>query len=211
MSARHWVSDETLSKPRSRGGLGLISIPAQARALAGLFVLWATQEGEQPLRQLLQVRIHALSADRWNTHNYAWIVNQCNTIPHQGSAVWTNICLAWNSLKRSIKPRLPDCPESWNDIPLWQPHVIHRSLALPRISGNSLGKFADARLNSMKDMFHQDGSIKSWHGEVERDLPGYCRRLFEKLAANLQPTCLLNPDRRKLKSLFLEYTLPDSD
>lgn len=207
-TSRHRVDAETLTRPRRQGGLGLISIPAQARALAGSIVLWAIQEGDQPLKQLLQFRIRALSADRWNTFNYAWIVNHCNTTPNNGSAVWTNICQAWNSLKRIISPRLPDNQEGWDKIPLWQPHVIHRSATLPHISGLSLSKFADAGLHEMQDMFHPDGSIKSWHGEVEGILPGYCRSLFVKLATNLHPICLLNLDRHKTKSLFLEYSLP---
>lgn len=208
-TASHRVNADTFTRPRCQGGLGLISIPAQARALAGLIILWTIQEGDQPLRQLLQFRIRALSADCWNTFNFAWIVNHCNTTTNNGLVVWT-ICKAWNSLKRSIQPRLPDSSEGWDEIPLWQPHVIRRSSALPQISGLFLEKFADAGLHSMQDMFHQDGSIKNWRGEMEWVLPGFCRLLFEKLARNLRPTCSLNPDRHKIKSLFLEYTLPDS-
>lgn len=101
-------------------------------------------------------------------------------------------------------PRL----KGWHELPLWQPHVIHLTPLLPCISRLSLGKFDAAGLHSMGDLLHADGTFKTWRGEIERTLPG--RLLFERLVLNLHPTCLLNPDRNKTQSLFLEYTLPDS-
>lgn len=51
---RSRVNLETLIKPKSDGGLGLISIPHQVRALAGGFITWALLEGAHPLRCILQ-------------------------------------------------------------------------------------------------------------------------------------------------------------
>lgn len=188
----------------------LISIPFQARALAGLIILWALHDGAQPLHQLLQFQIRAFSAGRWNTFDFSWGFNHYNTTPQSGSVMWKNICVAWNVQKRNIQPCFPDNYEGWNDLPLWQPHIIHHAQVLPRIPGISLGKFAAAGLQSMGDMMHPDGSFETWHGEVDRILPGYCRQLFEKLANILHSECLLNHERCKLKSLFLEYTLQNS-
>lgn len=134
-TTRHRVKAKIITCPKRLGGLGLISIPLQTRALAGLIILWAIQDGVQPFCQLLQFWICALSTSRRNTFNFAWIFNHCNTIPPNESTLWTNICQAWNSLKRNIRPCLPDSPGDWNELPLWQPHVIlHQLPALPQIS-----------------------------------------------------------------------------
>jgi hypothetical protein len=54
--ARHRISFSTICRPKREGGLGLISIPAQTRALSGRFIIWALQETEEnhPLRMLIR-------------------------------------------------------------------------------------------------------------------------------------------------------------
>lgn len=62
--ARAKVKLSMITLSRQHGGLGLLLLPQQVRALAGSLFIWALQEGDHPLRKLIQYRLRKLSYDR---------------------------------------------------------------------------------------------------------------------------------------------------
>lgn len=58
---RHRVKLTTITLPKEKGGLVIISTRDQVRALAGKFILWAISIGNHPLQILLRANIRKQS------------------------------------------------------------------------------------------------------------------------------------------------------
>lgn len=203
------VNHDTLIKPRNGGGLGLISIPHQVRALAGGFFTWAIREGDHPLRRLLQHRIRLLSVHRWGTYDYTWIYAPCNTLPEGGSKLWSNLCRAWNVLKRHLTPWHQATVDDWHALPLWQLHTNHCGASLPDISRATQRALTIAGIRSMTDVLNRDGSIRNWEAGPNQLLPPRLQPAYDRLLRGLQHNPALCPERHLESTVFLESHVRD--
>jgi hypothetical protein len=116
---RYRVDATTICRPKEEGGLGLIYIPAQRRALAGRFFLWLLQDHKDnnPLRKLLQHYVRDHSYQRWGERNLTWIFMEGHPKSKLGSQVWRNMCACWKVNKEQLKPKAPAHLEEWLGLP----------------------------------------------------------------------------------------------
>lgn len=98
-AGRSPVKRTTTALPRAEGGLSLISVETQYRALTCNFMLWIMREGQHPLRQILGEHIMQASWRRWGLRDLSWLVSKCGHLRIEGSASWLNLCKNWEILK----------------------------------------------------------------------------------------------------------------
>lgn len=208
LRGRARVCSTTITKPRSRGGLGLISIPHQVRAMAGGFITWAIREGDHPLQRLLQHRIRLLSAHRWHSYDFTWIYAPCNTLPSIGSPLWLNICKAWNLLKRHLTPWPQASVEDWLALPLWHLHTNHIGASLPPISRASQDTLIRAGFRLMADVTNPNGTLKGWGEGPDQVLNSRTRPAYERLIHGLHHPPILCDDRHRTLTAYVEAPVP---
>lgn len=106
-TARHRVKLNIVELPKDRGGIGLISLIQQVRALASKLILWAITDEDHPLKKLMQASFREMSLKRWGIPNFAWVLLSCMTTPANTSKLFTNLCATWNKENPLIKERQP--------------------------------------------------------------------------------------------------------
>jgi hypothetical protein len=101
---RNRVDKATIFRSKAEGGLGLISIVSQTRALSGRIVMWALHMNRPPnlLRDLLQLYIRDLSERRWGKKDLTWAFTPCRAQTAYGSPVWHAIAASWSISKESL-------------------------------------------------------------------------------------------------------------
>lgn len=60
-------------KSRAKGGLGLLLIEEQHRAIVGNLMMWIIGPGVHPLRLILTSHIHELSRRKWRFPDLTWL------------------------------------------------------------------------------------------------------------------------------------------
>lgn len=101
----HRVKFTTIIKHKSDGGLGMISIKFQVRALAGKIIVWAISDGTHPLQIILRHVIQEMSYHKWGISDFSWVFTPYQTRSINASTTISNLCVAWNSSKRHITHR----------------------------------------------------------------------------------------------------------
>jgi hypothetical protein len=113
--ARHRVDGITLCKAKADGGLGLLHIPKQTRALTSRLILWSTHEGDEDnlLRELLQSYFRQLSRECWGLDDYTWVTVRARKVRMIGSPAFRAMCRGWEKVKMHITPNVPATYEDW--------------------------------------------------------------------------------------------------
>lgn len=192
---RNRVAGAFTSLSKQEGGLGLINITAQYRALAGNFMVWVAMHGEHPLRRILQGHIGQASLRRWGNKDLTWMVSTCGHMKMAGSSTWKNLCRGWESLRKHLELRSPINREEWGSLSLWRPHVIHRNQARANCLTRQQQQMKAAGLQVMADMLDDLGHFISWEVAEGRGVPLLCRRAFDGLIENLEPTPIFQPSQ----------------
>lgn len=190
---RHRVDRNTLSQSRSRGGLGLISVADQYRAMAGNLMVWVLGPGEHPLRLILRSHIQDLSKRKWGIADLSWIVSKGGSSESSGSPSWKSICKAWGSLKPLLRHAIPRNTEEWRELPLWRPHVHHISESRVKCTTQAQQRLYQAGILTNGDISTEEGHFKLWEDlpvDIE-DTAG--RRAYEALVANIRPPAPFDP------------------
>lgn len=99
---RSWVAGAICTLKKMEGGLGLINIAAQYRALSGTLMIWVALQGEHPLWMILQSHIGGVSQRRWGIADLSWLVSQCGSMQMAGSITWRSLCRGWESLRKHL-------------------------------------------------------------------------------------------------------------
>lgn len=192
---RHRVSYAAICRPILHGGLGVISVRQQAIAKAGMTMLWVPQEGEDTLKCILREKVADLSERRWGTRDYSWLLVPCRTLPHDESALWTNLCKSWNLSKREIelaplanwKERMP---------------VAHRDRkrVVDITVRAKLLRFEG--INILKDMVDPQCQLIQWK-DRSTPLPETLAAAYRKLCANLDVDASKVVQQAHLISIFV--------
>lgn len=187
------VDRDTISQGKGQGGLGLLSVMEQYRAMAGNLMIWVLGPGTHPLRLILQSHIQELSTRKWGIPNFTWIVTKGGSSDSLGSPSWKNICRAWGNLKPLLRKATPRNQEEWEDLPLWRPHVHHLNESRARCFTLAQKRLQAAGLTSIKDISEANGQFKRWEELPVRhgDLAG--QRAFNALVANISPPIPAEP------------------
>lgn len=200
---RSRVTKFTVALPKDEGGLGLLGVEAQYDALTNNLMMWTIGPGDHPLRTILQGHICKVSLRRWGCPDLSWIVSSCGKMQMGGSAPWRNICNAWSSLKKHLKPKRPANLEERRDLPLWPPHMNHineREVKCSTIAKKALQAHG---LVSMGDVLQPDGSFITWGEATQRGVPLASEGAFHALLGNLKPVPEIDqPDAQH--ELFVE-------
>lgn len=101
---RSRVRGSTTALSKDDGGLNLLGVEAQYKALSGKFMSWLMMSDRHLLRTILQQHIRSASWRRWGIRDLSWVVTKCGKVHIEGSAPWRAICSGWNSLKRWLRP-----------------------------------------------------------------------------------------------------------
>ncbi|KAL3689068.1 hypothetical protein R1sor_015377 [Riccia sorocarpa] len=119
--ARHRVAEKILHLRRKDGGLGLMSLQAQAQAFTAKLIRWAYIPGDHPLKSWLIAQFDAIANLRWGCSHITWV-----TSPSKGqwpplSPILLHICQTWQSTSKLLGPlhQLPILP--WKNLSLWGP------------------------------------------------------------------------------------------
>lgn len=117
-AGRPRVDRNTISQTRSRGGLGLISVANQYRAMIGNLIsnlmVWIVGPETHPLRTILQSHMCDLSMRKWGVSDLTWLVTKGRSPESKGSPPWLNLCQAWSSLKPFLRKSEPRNLEEWH-------------------------------------------------------------------------------------------------
>lgn len=192
-AGRHRVDRNTISQCRSRGGLGLLSVVDQHRAMAGNLMVWVLGPGAHPLRLILQSHIHDLSSRKWGISDLSWIVSKGGSSESLGSSSWQNICKAWGSLKPFLRHAAPRNQEEWRELPLWRPHIQHVSESRVKCTTQAQRRLRDAGILTIGDISEADGRYKPWESLPVNKEDTASRRAYEALIANLRQQALFDP------------------
>lgn len=163
---RHRVKLNTITMPNLQGGLGVISLREQVRALISKIILWALAASNRPLLIILRGYIRQMSMKKWGCKDYSWVVVPCETLPtSQASHLLTNLCKFWNKSKKLIQHKERACME---EIKAWSlqvagPAHIDKKVGCKFVSQKQLYV---AGLRTIHDVSNQDGSLKLWKEEM---------------------------------------------
>lgn len=153
------VDRHTITQSKAKGGLGLLSVQEQYRAIVGNLMLWIMGPGGHPLQVILRSHIGALSAKKWGVSDLAWLVTKGNSKRVGGSAPWRNICQAWVSLKPLLTNLPPQNLIEWKALPLWRPHCNHVDTKKVNYSNRAFKELRAEGLVTMGDVLSPGGDI----------------------------------------------------
>jgi hypothetical protein len=77
--SRHRVSSQIICLPKSKGGLGLINIPSQAKALGLRIFHWSIQPGLHPLQLWIKRQLRCLSQSMFGIDNFGCLFSSRST------------------------------------------------------------------------------------------------------------------------------------
>lgn len=169
-TGRSRVTRLVTTLPKSEGGLGLISIIDQHKALSGSIMIWVTLPGPHPLRCILQVHISQLSTKRWGTSDLSWLVTNCGHLQTKGSSTWRGLCHNWESLWPLLLPQRPANIEEWRALPIWRQHLNHRHTGLQGRLSKNQQRLREAGLISMDDILTPGGQLITWEAARDRGM-----------------------------------------
>lgn len=179
--------------PKADGGLNIIGVEAQYKALTGKFMLWILMSGPHPLRSILRAHIEGVSWRRWGTRDLSWIVSRCGKVRMAGSAPWQAICKGWDGMKRWLNPSKPANEEECRHLPLWRPQINHLQPTLARCGTAKQKALRECGLHIMADVLNQDGSFISWEVMQRRGAVQACELPFRNLIQNLKARPEVSP------------------
>lgn len=156
------VNCNTVTQSRAKGGLGLLSIEEQYRAIAGNLMVWTLGPEEHPLRKILRSHLQELSHRRWGFPDLTWVVSQGGSSESCGSSAWRNICKAWSCLKPFLVQSKPRNSEERCSLPLWHPHVQRIEAAKVKCNTQVQHRLRAAGIISLGDILLPDGHFKDW-------------------------------------------------
>lgn len=197
------VRGSTTALPKENGGLNLLRVESQFKALTGKFLLWIMMNGKHPLRDILREHIESVSWRRWGTRDLAWIVSKCGRVHMTGSAPWQAICKGWNGMKRWLNPLSPANEEEWRNLPLWRPQINHIQPALARCGTAKQKALRECGLHRMEDVLEPNGTFISWEVMQRRGADRACETPFRNLIRNLKAHPEVSPPELR-KTFFME-------
>lgn len=200
---RHRVSEYILFLLRQMGGLGVLSLQHQRRALAGKLVLWAMKPGVHPLQMILRTYINQLSFKRWGLHDYSWALIPCNTLPAASLNIWLNICKSWNVIKKNIVSAAPSNNHELQRIPIWTPHVGHRIKTWLSCRTPVQQRLLQEGISSFRHVTSVDGHILEWDNRAVQELPNTWQRCYTKITSTLHPIQLPETPSNKTLKVFV--------
>lgn len=186
-AGRPRVDRNTICQSKARGGLGMLSIIEQYRAMAGKLMVWILGPGTHPLRTILRAHIQELSKRKWGVEDMSWVVTMGGSPLSFGSPSWQNLCKAWSALKPQLRCAPPRNREEWNALPLWRPHVHHLSTAKVKYVTQAQTRLREAGLTSLGDITDPDGQFKQWNTLPVDLMDAAGRRAYNALTANIRP------------------------
>lgn len=178
------VDRQTVTQSKAKGGLGLLSVQEQYRAIVGNLMLWIMGPGSHPLQIILRSHIGALSEKKWGIPDLAWLVTRGNCREVRGSAPWRNICQAWVSLKPLLPALPPQNFTEWKALPLWRPHYNHVDSKKVNCSSRAFKELRLEGLVTMGDIISLGGDILPWVDLPPRIMAIGRQRAYQKLTAN---------------------------
>lgn len=182
---RSRVSKAVASLPKSEGGIGLICIADQHRAITGSLMLWVARPDDHPLRAILQQHVRHLSWKRWGLNDLSWLVSPCGQLQGKGSATWNSICRTWCGLKKLIGATKPVNVEEWRSLPLWRPHFNHQQRGNTKHLSKAQQTMCNLGIVNMGDVLDIGGQFFSWEQMANRGLPPNCRGAYLALFNSL--------------------------
>lgn len=180
------VNRNTTTQGKAKGGLGLMLISEQYKALAGNLMLWALGPGDHPLRIILSAHLRELSRRQWGYPDFTWVVSKGGGKLSGGSTVWQNICAAWDSLKPLLVVNEPRNLEEWKLLPLWSPHLAHTNPKLVRCKSLAQHRLREGGLVQIGDITANDGSFLTWIEVPHNNEDSAARKAFDRLVNNLR-------------------------
>lgn len=202
------VNRQTATQSKALGGLGLLSVEEQYRAIAGNLMIWLLGPDDHLLREILCGHIKELSRRKWGYPDMTWLVTPGGSKHYDGSAPWRNICLAWSKLKPFLAPRAPCNLHEWSHLPLWRPHRNHRILQQVRCSTRAHHTLRHIGLHTMQDVTSHNGAFLQW-----QDLPANIaatgrEREYQTLLTNLQRIPTVAADSGQQSIFFADTREP---
>lgn len=185
-AGRSRVDRNTLSQGKAKGGLGLLSIMEQYRAMSGNLMLWTLGPDDHPLRVILRSHIHDLSRRKWGNSDLSWVVTKGGSSESLGSPPWRNICKAWSSLKPFLRKLEPRNSEEWQQLPLRRPHYQHQSEARVQCLTQAQQRLRDVGLLTVADISEANGAFRTWDSlPIDHD-DNAAHRAYTALIANIR-------------------------
>lgn len=196
----------------------------QYKALTGNLMVWALGPGNHPLRIILRSHIQDLSERSWGSRDFTWTVSKGGGRRSEGSTVWQNICIAWDTLKTLLIPNPPRNTEDWGNLPLWSPHSAHINPKLVRCKSQAQHRLRAAGMMTVSNISSPLGAILPWHLVATNPDDRGGRKAYESMVANLREIPDF-PRVSKLQTVFFEngvvngahpglvwqYSSPESD
>ncbi|KAL3681179.1 hypothetical protein R1sor_024135 [Riccia sorocarpa] len=118
---RHRVAEKVLHQSKKDGGLGLLSLQAQAQAFVAKTIRWAYSLGTHPLKNWLIHKFDAIADLRWATSHHTWITSPSRGVWPPLSPLMRHICQTWQATSTLLRPldQLPLRP--WRLLSVWGP------------------------------------------------------------------------------------------
>jgi hypothetical protein len=166
-NARAKVKWETLVLPTSEGGLGIIDLKTQSKALLAKFLIKGLAPGGEPWKELLrhkanQVKlpIHGLGP---NTQDKNWIF-AATELKRPPTFVWKNILHSWLSVRPGLCKAKPTNSAKMLRQPIFGNPLIPNPEGRPlgfngRSEGNALASVGYSRVGDFWDL-----EAKDWKG-----------------------------------------------
>lgn len=201
------------------GGLNLLGIEAQYKALTGNLILWILRPEQHPLRSILKGHIADASRRRWGFGDLTWIVTHCGTMNMPSSAPWQNISRAWASMRKWLLPSQPANLSEWRDLPLWRPHLNHVDPSLAKCTTIAQQNLRDCGLQRMGDVLCPQALFITWNEARRLGAPISTERAFLDLVRNLHNRTSIRPQNERMdffvdagegsdRQLVWQYQLP---
>lgn len=202
-NGRSRVDRNTTTLSKNQGGLGLLLIEEQHRAIAGNIMLWTMGPSPHPLRRIYQSHVHELSEKKWGSRDLTWIVSPGGGTSSRGSAAWQNISRAWAKLKPSLSAVTPRNEDEWRQLPIWRPHRNHITHTNVKCSSQGQRWLRQLGPNTMGDFMAPDGRLAAWQDIYQGPTNNRGERAFRRVVENLRDIPALD-DTPILHPLFFE-------
>ncbi|KAL3676801.1 hypothetical protein R1sor_026749 [Riccia sorocarpa] len=120
-SSRHRVAEVILHQKKQDGGLGLLSIQAQAQAFVAKLIRWTFTPGQHPLKAWVQAAFESVANLRWGASHLTWMSTPSKGSWPPMSPLMLHICKVWQATAKFLGPmdQLPLL--SWKKLEIWGP------------------------------------------------------------------------------------------
>lgn len=188
---------------KQEGGLGVLSIQQQRRALVGKFILWAMRPRLHPLQCILWASIQWLSLKKWGLEGYSWVFLPCHMLLAKGSNIWMSLCKLWNCIKKSITPATLTNHQEIQRVPIWTPHTRHISRIGLSCRTSVQQWLLHEGISKSRHVTSTDGDILHWQHRAVSDMLAAWQRSYTKLVSNLSPISLSDKPDAKRQLVFV--------